>query len=52
MAVRLLKLPLLICLSLLVAIASVMIGVSQADALQAMLRPSTPKLGDTVLVLI
>ena len=52
MAVRPLKLPLLICLSLLVAIASVMIGVSQADALQAMLRPSTPKLGDTVSVLI
>ena len=52
MAVRPLKLPLLICLSLLVAIASVLIGVSQADALQAMLRPSTPKLGDTVSVLI
>ena len=52
MAVRPLKLPLLICLSLLGAIASVMIGVSQADALQAMLRPSTPKLGDTVSVLI
>ena len=46
------KLPLLICLSLLTAIASVMIGVSKADALQAMLRPSTPKLGDTVSVLI
>ena len=52
MAVRHLKLPLLICLSLLVAIASVMIGVSQVEALQAMLRPSTPKLGDTVSVLI
>ncbi len=52
MVTRLFKLPLLIGLSLLVAIASVMIGVSQADALQAMLKPSTPKLGDTVSVLI
>jgi len=52
MVTRPLKLPLLICLSLLVAIAAVMFGVSKADALQAMLRPSTPKLGDTVSVLI
>ncbi len=52
MAVRPLKLPLLICLSLLVAIASVVIGVSKADALQAMLKPNTPALGDTVSVWI
>ncbi len=47
-----LKLPLLICLSLLAAIASVLIGVSRADALQAMLKSSTPALGDTVSVWI
>ena len=46
------KLPLLICLSLLTAIASVIFTVSKADALQAMLRPNTPRLGDTVSVWI
>jgi murein DD-endopeptidase MepM/ murein hydrolase activator NlpD len=45
-------LPLLIGLSLLAAIASVIFSVSRADALQAMLRPNTPKLGDTVSVWI
>lgn len=46
------KLPLLICLSLLSAIAAVMFGVSKADALQVMLKPNTPMLGDTVSVWI
>jgi hypothetical protein len=40
MAVRHLKLPLLIGLSLLSAIAAIIFGVSRADALQAMLRIS------------
>jgi len=52
MFTRYLKLPLLIGLSLLSAIAAIMFGVSRADALQAMLRPNTPKLGDTVSVWI
>ena len=52
MAVRHLKLPLLIGLSLLSAIAAIIFGVSRADALQAMLRSNTPKLGDTVSVWI
>ena len=46
------KLPLLICLSLLTAIASVIFAVGKADALQAMLKPNTPALGDTVSVWI
>ncbi|MFZ4729201.1 MAG: M23 family metallopeptidase [Pseudanabaena sp.] len=46
------KFSLLIGLSLLSAIAAIMFGVSRADALQAMLRPNTPKLGDTVSVWI
>ncbi len=47
-----LKLPVLIGLSLLSAIAAIVFGVSRADALQSMLRPNTPKLGDTVSVWI
>jgi murein DD-endopeptidase MepM/ murein hydrolase activator NlpD len=46
------KLPLLICLSLLTAIAIVIFGISQADALQVMLKPNNPKLGETVSVWI
>lgn len=46
------KLPLLIGLSLLSAIATILIGVSQVDALQAMLKPNNPKLGETVSVWI
>jgi len=45
-----LKFPLLICLSLLTAIASVIFTVGKADALQAMLKPNNPALGDTVSV--
>jgi len=52
MSIRLLKLPLLIFLSLLTAIASVIFTVAKADALQAMLNPNTPTLGDTVSVWI
>jgi len=52
MVVRHLKLPLLIGLSLLSAIASVIFAVSHAEALQSMLRPNAPKLGDTVSVWI
>jgi murein DD-endopeptidase MepM/ murein hydrolase activator NlpD len=52
MVVRPLKLPLLICLSLIAAIAATIFGVSRADALQSMLRPNTPRLGDTVSVWI
>lgn len=47
-----LKVPLLICLSVLTAIASVIFTVGKADALQAMLKPNTPNLGDTVSVWI
>ena len=47
-----LKLPLLTCLSLLTAIATIIFGISQADALQVMLKPNTPALGETVSVLI
>jgi murein DD-endopeptidase MepM/ murein hydrolase activator NlpD len=52
MVVRPLKLPLLICLSLIAAIAAIIFGVSRADALQAMLKPNNPSLGDTVSVWI
>lgn len=52
MAVRPLKWWLLIGLTLFSAIAAMMFGVSRADALQVMLKPSTPKLGDTVSVWI
>ena len=52
MIARPLKLPLLTCLSLLTAIAVVIFGVSQADALQVMLKPNSPALGETVSVLI
>jgi murein DD-endopeptidase MepM/ murein hydrolase activator NlpD len=44
------KLPLLVCLGLLTAIASMIFTVGKADALQAMLKPNAPKLGDTVSV--
>ena len=47
-----LKLPLLIGLSLLSAIASVIFTVSRAYALQSMIKPNAPKLGDTVSVWI
>ncbi len=50
MVIRNLKLPLLIFL--ITAIASAMFGVARADALQAILNPNTPKLGDTVSVWI
>ncbi|MCY7331625.1 MAG: M23 family metallopeptidase [Pseudanabaena sp. CAN_BIN31] len=50
MVIRNLKLPLLIFL--LAAIASAMFGVARADALQAMLKPNNPRLGDTVSVWI
>ncbi|MFN9607990.1 MAG: M23 family peptidase, partial [Pseudanabaena sp.] len=52
MFTRYLKLPLLIALSLLTVIAAVIFGVSKADALQVMLRPNPPVLGDTVSVWI
>ena len=52
MFTRYLKLPLLIGLSLLTAIASIVFSVSKAEALQSMLRPNAPKLGDTVSVWI
>ncbi len=52
MIVRPLKLPLLTCLSVLTAIATVIFGISQADALQVMLNPNSPALGETVSVLI
>lgn len=52
MVVRPLKLPLLICLSLLAAIAAIIFGVYRADALQSMLKPNNPSLGDTVSVWI
>lgn len=52
MLTRYLKLPLLIALSLLATIASIIFSVSHADALQAMLKPNAPKLGDTVSVWI
>ncbi|MFZ4557492.1 MAG: M23 family peptidase, partial [Pseudanabaena sp.] len=47
-----LKFPLLVCLSLLTAIAAVIFAVGKADALQAMLKPNNPALGDTVSVWI
>jgi len=47
-----LKVPLLICLSVLTAIASIVFTVAKADALQAMLKPNNPALGDTVSVWI
>jgi murein DD-endopeptidase MepM/ murein hydrolase activator NlpD len=50
MVIRNFKLPLLIFL--LAAIASAMFGVARADALQAMLKPNNPRLGDTVSVWI
>ena len=50
MVIRNLKLPLLIFF--ITAIASAMFGVARADALQAILNPNTPKLGDTVSVWI
>jgi len=46
------RLTLLICLSLLSAIASAIFTVSRADALQVMLKPNNPSLGDTVSVWI
>ena len=49
---RYLKFPLLIGLSLLAVIASVIFSVSRADALQVMLKPNPPVLGDTVSVWI
>jgi len=52
MFTRYLKLPLLIGLSLLAAIAAVIFGVSRAEALQIMLKPNPPLLGDTVSVWI
>ena len=52
MVFRPLKWSLLICLSLLAAIAAIIFGVSHADALQAMLKPNNPSLGDTVSVWI
>ena len=52
MAIRFLKLPLLIGLSVLAAIASIVFTVSRAEALQSMLSPNAPKLGDTVSVWI
>jgi murein DD-endopeptidase MepM/ murein hydrolase activator NlpD len=52
MAIRFLKLPLLIGLSVLAAITSIVFTVSRAEALQSMLSPNAPKLGDTVSVWI
>jgi len=52
MFTRYLKLPLLVGLSILAAIASIIFGVSRADALQVALKPNSPKLGDTVSVWI
>jgi len=52
MSTRYLKLPLLVGLSILAAIASIIFGVSRADALQVALKPNSPKLGDTVSVWI
>ena len=52
MAVRTLKWWLLISLGILSAIAVMIFGASRADALQAMLKPNAPQLGDTVSVWI
>jgi murein DD-endopeptidase MepM/ murein hydrolase activator NlpD len=52
MVVRPLKWWLLVGLSVLSAIAAIIFGVSRADALQVILKPNAPKLGDTVSVWI